>query len=357
MPRSGDVRTTEVDGQRARSDLASPAARPHPRRAQAGVVTPDDPDRTAVVAGEQTSGTRGACTVSLSEISTGYGEDPVLHRLSLELPPGRVTVLMGPSGCGKTTLVRHLVGLLPPGRGRVLIDGQDLADLLPAELNRLRRDFGVLLGGSTLFDSSIFRSQTVWENVAFPLRQLRLGETEVGRRSWAQLERFDLIDVAASRPDELAARTRRRVALAAALVGDPRLVVLDDPDTGMDGVHEDRIAGEILAAHRRTGATFLVTTHSVTTARRIGQHLAILVNGRIVTAGDPAELLDGVDSGEEFDRRFRIMDHLGPPKPAMVTDRAERTFVYDPLVLAFFLVIAALLAWILLVGDPAPSPF
>lgn len=305
------------------------------------------------------AGTEPGWDVRLVEVSTTYDDTPVLGRLSLDMPPGRVTVLMGPSGCGKTTVVRHVVGLLRPDHGEVRFDGRDLRDLLPAELTALRRTFGVLLGGSTIFDSSLFQSQTVWENVAYPLRQLTLREAEIAERSWAQLERFDLIDVAACRPNELAARTRRRVALAAALVGDPRLVVLDDPDTGTDRVHADRIAAEILEAHRRTGATFLVTTHSVRTARLLGQHLAILVNGRIVAQGDPAELLDGVDDGEEFDRRFRIMDHLGPPEPHRVAagSRAERTFVYDPLVLAFFLVIAGLLAIMLLAGDPAPSPF
>lgn len=299
-------------------------------------------------------------SVEFREIVTIRSEEPVLARLRLRLQAGTVTVLMGPSGSGKTTLVRHLVGLLPPDSGTILVGDRQVWELPQSELAELRKSFGVLLGGSTLFDSSVFSSFTVLDNVAYPLRLAGLDEELVAQLAARQLEEFDLTDVAELMPNELAARVRRRVALAAVLVADRHLVVLDDPDLGMDKMHVEKIVHSILQAHARTRATFLITTHDVSLARALGQHLAILVNGRIVAEGDPATLLYGVEDGEEFDRRFRIMDYIGPPDLETLRatrEKQSRVIVFDPLMLMLFAVIAVMFVMLILVGKLAPGPF
>lgn len=296
-------------------------------------------------------------SVEFRDISTIIGDQPLFAHLNLCVEPGRITVLMGPSGSGKTTLVRHLAGLSRPNSGQILVGDKMMWELNPNELTELRKSTAVLLGGSTIFDSSVYGSMTVFENVATPLMQIGLGEELVTTRTWRQLQEFHLTEMAELLPAQLAARTRRRVALAATLVADRPLVVLDDPDSAVDKLHSDQIISSILGAQARTGGTFLVTTHDVSLARALGHDLAILVNGRIAASGDPAELLYGVDSGEEFDWRYRISDYLGPPDLTTVRaviEKKRRTIVFDPVILAFFATIAMTLAIFLALLDLGP---
>lgn len=313
-----------------------------------------DPGRAGGVGG------RGAPpAVLLEDLTTVRGDTIVLHRLRLEIPAGRVTVLMGPSGAGKTTLIHHLVGLLEPESGRIEIGGTQVVGCTPADLRRVRSGLGVLLGGNTVYDGSTFASLNVYDNVAYPLRRLRDADEEMVRpRVTRWLRALDLLDVADRLPSDLAAHTRRRVGLAVALVSDPPLVLLDDLEPAFDSVHEDRILATIRAAQVRTGATMLITTHDIRVARELGDRLAVLCNARIVATGDPAVLLDGVDDGVEFDRRFRIMDQLGPPDLdaalEAARERRSQTVELDPMGLIYALFVLAALLLMFFVGPPNP---
>ena len=250
--------------------------------------------------------------VRFEDVTTTLGDEVVLHRLNLELPPGQVTVLMGASGAGKTTLARQLVGLLRPDSGRISIGDRSVSDTDGRELRALRAQMGVMLGGTTLFDASVFGSLTVYENIAYPLRLRGSDDDAVHTRTTRWLHALQLDGLADRMPEELPAHTRRRVALGRALVADQLLVVLDDVDVCMDATTAAPTVRAIREAQRRTGATMLVTTHDITLARALGDRLAVLANRRIVASGSPAKLLEGVLDAADFDHRFRVMDSLGP---------------------------------------------
>lgn len=263
--------------------------------------------------GEVTDGDRaGAPDVRLESITTVLGDEPVLHRLRLTLPPGEITVLMGPSGAGKSTLVRHVAGLLPPDRGTVCIGGQDVWAGNEVELRAIRRDLSVMLGGSSLFDVSLFGSLTALENLTYGLTAHGVTERESRNRAEVQLRELHLDEVAEMLPEALPARARKRLALARALVIDAPLVILDEVDSAIDAAHGRRILRALLENHARTSCTMLIATHDIDLARALGGSLAILCNGRIVAHGSAAELLDGVTTSEEFEHRFRLSDFMGP---------------------------------------------
>lgn len=286
--------------------------------------------------------------IRFEDVSTSLGGQIVHQRLRADLPAGEITVLMGPSGGGKTTLVRHLVGLLPPDSGRVVVGGRSVWDLDPKQLTALRAGMGVLLGGSTLYETSVFGSLTVYDNIAVPLRLRGAGEESVDATVSWWLRTLGLDAVADWLPEQLPARMRRRVALGAAMAGEKPLVILDDVDLGLDSTTRARAVEAILGSQRRSGATMVVTTHDIELARALDGRLAVLANGRIVANGPARELLAGVDDAEEFDRRFHVLDWLGPPLPE--TGRAERRreLTFDPqLVVAAVILLAVVLAVVL----------
>lgn len=260
----------------------------------------------------------------LTGITTVFDDSPVLHRLGLDIPAGEITVIMGPSGAGKTTVIRHLTGLLEPDRGTVEVGGRNVWHANPAGLREIRNGMGVLLGGSSLFDSSIFASMSAFENLEYSLRHHGVGEAERDRRTMARLEELALDDVAAQRPEALPAHARRRLGLARALVTDSPALILDDIDVCLDAAHSHRILAALANWRERTHGTLLLTTHNIGLARELGDHLAILANGRIITTGSAAELLNGIETNEQFDHRFQLSDFLGPPRMADIEADDER---------------------------------
>jgi phospholipid/cholesterol/gamma-HCH transport system ATP-binding protein len=273
--------------------------------------------------------------VRFEDVSIALGGEPVLRRLRAELPAGQLTVLMGESGGGKTTLVRQLVGLMQPDSGRVFIGGKCVSELSKPQLKALREDMGVLLGGATLFETSVFGSLTVYENLAYPLRLRGDDEDAIHALTTRWLRTLGLADVHARLPEELAAHTRRRVALGRAMITERPLVVLDDIDLGLDSLTTARTVQAVRDTQSRTGATMLVTTHDIELARAFDGRLAVLANGRIVANGPASELLAGVRDAADFDNRFRVMDSLGPVTDTVVPRaRRSRSISYDPRLVA-----------------------
>lgn len=277
----------------------------------------------------------------LTGITTVIDDSPVLHRLGLDIPAGEVTVLMGPSGAGKTTLVRHLTGLLEPDRGTVEVGGRDVWEADPAGLRSIRNEMGVLLGGSSLFDSSLFASQTALENLTYVLKHHGVAESQRGPRALALLRELALDDAASALPETMPAHARRRLGLARALVADCPALIIDDIDVCLDAAHTPRILTALAGWRERTHGTLLLTTHDIGLAREMGDHLAILANGRITTSGRAAELLAGIETNEQFDHRFRTSDFLGPPRMSDIESDDEAAsrrgrpvrFTVDPVML------------------------
>lgn len=289
--------------------------------------------------------------IRFDDISTSLGGEIVHQRLRADFPAGQITVLMGPSGGGKTTLVRHLVGLVPPDSGRVLVGGRSVWDLDPKQLKAMHAQMGVLLGGSTLFEPSVFGSRTVRENLALPLQLGGASEASIEATTDKWLRVLGLDAVADELPEQVSARMRRRVALGAAMVGDRPLIILDDVDLGLDAPTTARAVQAIITSQQRSGATMLVTTHDIELAKALDGRLAVLAHGRIVANGPTRELLAGIDDGEEFDRRFHVSDWIGPPMPEREPPgRRPRELMFDPqLLITAVIALAVVLAVVLAV--------
>jgi phospholipid/cholesterol/gamma-HCH transport system ATP-binding protein len=213
---------------------------------------------------------------------------------------------MGPSGVGKTTLTRILLGLETPddGSGDVTVDGRAVHDLSPVELRHLRQGMGVLLGGASIYDSSLFASMTAWANVRYPLEVRGYDEGVIEERAWRRMIEFELTDVAHQMPSTLSSGTRRRLALAKSFVDDPYLLVLDDPGDAIDATNRTMVIESIRRARADTDATMILTCHDIGMAKALGDDLVVILAGRVVARGPVADLLDGVVDADTWDERF-----------------------------------------------------
>ncbi|HLM31375.1 MAG TPA: ATP-binding cassette domain-containing protein [Solirubrobacterales bacterium] len=239
-----------------------------------------------------------------------FGAARVLHGVDLAVPAGEITVLIGPSGAGKTVTISHAVGLLQPTRGRVLVERRDLARLSEEELYELRRGMSIVMQGTLPFTCGLFYSLDVYENVAFALRQRkRWSEELIRERTMEHLSMVGLGEWARAMPDQLSAGMAKRVAIARALALEARTVIIDDFDSGIDGVRLSLLCDVIADVQRESGASFLVSTHNMRAARRLAKHAAVIHEGRIVASGAADEVLD---SSEPLVRQLVTGGTAGP---------------------------------------------
>jgi phospholipid/cholesterol/gamma-HCH transport system ATP-binding protein len=216
----------------------------------------------------------------------GFGPVRALDGVDLAVLEGAITVLLGPSGAGKTVTIRHIVGLLQPSAGSVIVEGKNLAELTEAELYELRRGMSAVLQGTLPFTCGLFYSLNVYENVAFALRaRTRLSPERIDQVTLAHLEMVGMRDRANAMPAQLSAGMSKRTALARALALQARIVLIDDFDSGIDGVRLALLCDLIRDVQRQTGATFLVTTHNMTSARKLADYAAVIHRGRVVASG------------------------------------------------------------------------
>jgi len=233
----------------------------------------------------------------------------VLSGVDLEVYRGETLTIMGESGCGKSVLLKHIIGLLRPDAGRVLLNGTDISKLSERELIPVRIRFGMLFQSSALFDS-----MNVYENVAFPLREhRRLPEAEVRRIVAEKLDLVGLPDVQRKMPSELSGGMQKRVALARAIVLDPEVILYDEPTTGLDPLHADGINELIIRAQQTVRATSIIVTHDIVSACRVSDRIVMLYDGRIIAGGTPGEFLDSdvtevrdFVAGRTGDRLYKI---------------------------------------------------
>ena len=215
-------------------------------------------------------------------VGHAYDEAPVLSGIDLAVAPGEVLSLVGPSGCGKSTLLRLAAGLEPLGVGTILIEGR-VASGAGVQVAPEDRRLGFVFQ-----DIALFPHLTVAENVAFGLR--RLGGSERRRRALAALETLDLAGFAEAYPHTLSGGQQQRVALARALAPDPRLMLLDEPFSGLDARLRDRLRDETLDLLKARGVAAVIVTHDPEEAMRMGDRLSVMSQGRIVQCGTPTRL-------------------------------------------------------------------
>ena len=220
-----------------------------------------------------------------------FGTQPVLDGVSFRIENGESVAIIGRSGCGKSVLLKHLIGLLQPDAGEVLIDSENIVPMNERQLLRVRRKFGMVFQGSALFDS-----MTVAENVAFGLRRHEhLTEAEIARRVAESLEMVDLPGTEIKDPAELSGGMRKRVGLARAIVYEPQIVLYDEPTTGLDPIVSDSIDQLMLRVRDRLKVTTVVVTHDMRTARRVGQRVLMMHDKKIYASGAPADFFASQD--------------------------------------------------------------
>lgn len=229
--------------------------------------------------------------IELRGVWKSFGAEEVLRSLDLAIPRDSVSVILGRSGGGKSVLIKHIIGLIRPDQGQVLIEGQDIARLDERSIVPVRRKFGMLFQESALFDS-----MTVEDNVAFPLREhTRKARREIRDIVLAKLTAVGLKDMGYKMPAELSGGMRKRVGLARALALDPKIVLFDEPTSGLDPVMAATINELIVRTQAEFGATCVVISHDIMGAMSIGHRLFMLYDGRIIAEGAPQEIQDWKD--------------------------------------------------------------
>ena len=229
--------------------------------------------------------------ISLRGVSKRFGTNQVLDGLDLEVERGETMVVIGGSGTGKSVLLKHIIGLLRPDAGEVVVDGVDVGGLRGWKLKEFRKEFGMLFQGAALFDSL-----SVLDNVAFGLREHgRLREAQIRERVREKLALVGLRDVERLWPAELSGGMKKRVALARALAMEPQILLYDEPTTGLDPIRADAINDLIVELRTRLKVTGVAITHDMKSAYKIADRIAMLYKGKIVAVGTPAEIRDSAD--------------------------------------------------------------
>jgi phospholipid/cholesterol/gamma-HCH transport system ATP-binding protein len=239
------------------------------------------------------------------DLHKSFGRNAVLRGLNVGIPEGMITIVLGPSGTGKSVLIKHLIGLLFPDRGDVLVHGQSVPNMTMRELLEVRKRFGILFQ-----DGALFGSMPVYDNVAFPLRQhTELSEAEIREIVMARLSDVGLAGAEQRMPSELSGGMRKRAGFARALVLEPEIVMFDEPDSGLDPVRTALLCQLIQDVHAQHGGTYIVITHDIASARRIGEYIAVLWKGGIVQSGGRDEMFG---SENPFVRQFLAGEPVGP---------------------------------------------
>jgi len=235
--------------------------------------------------------------IDVQDLYKSFAGFPVLKGINLRMMEGTTTVVLGASGSGKTVLMKHIMGLFKPDRGEVIVDGENITRMDRRELSRFRTRMGMVFQSSALFDSL-----TVFENVAFPLREhTKLSAEQIAEAVKEKLAVVELFGVEEKFPAELSGGMRKRVALARAIVREPKLVLYDEPTTGLDPLTTESVDEMIIGARTKLGVTSVVISHDIGSTFHIADHVAMLHDGRIVEEGPPDKVRN---SQEPHTRHF-----------------------------------------------------
>ncbi len=229
--------------------------------------------------------------IEVRQLTKSFDATPVLRGVDLAVAEGQTLVVLGRSGCGKSVILKHLIGLLAPDSGEVLVDGEDITGLPERKLTEVRRKVGMLFQSGALFDS-----MSVEHNIGFPLLEQGLrDEQEIDARVAEALEMVELGGQQLKMPADLSGGMRKRVGLARTIVGRPRCVLYDEPTTGLDPITSDSINHMIRRLQRKLGVTSIVVTHDMKTAFHCADRVALLHEGRIHFDGSIEELKASTD--------------------------------------------------------------
>jgi phospholipid/cholesterol/gamma-HCH transport system ATP-binding protein len=219
--------------------------------------------------------------IEIINLKKSFNSKMVLDGINLKMEKGKITVIIGKSGEGKSVLIKHIIGLLQPDSGSIMLDGVDITTLDRNEHIELLKRFGMLFQGAALFDS-----MSVVDNVGFPLREhTDMDKKTIRKIVTEKLRRVGLIGVEDMMPDELSGGMKKRVGLARAIVMDPEIVVFDEPTTGLDPITSDSVADLMLNTQKIQNTTYIAITHDIKLTFKIADYVAMIHEGKIVEQG------------------------------------------------------------------------
>jgi phospholipid/cholesterol/gamma-HCH transport system ATP-binding protein len=230
--------------------------------------------------------------IEVHHLKKQFGSQLILDDVDLRIESGESAVIIGRSGGGKSVLLKHLIGLLQPDTGDVLVNGESIVGMNERQLLQVREKFGMVFQGAALFDS-----MTVAENVGFPLlRKKKYTAGEIEKRVSAALDMVDLPGTQHKKPAELSGGMRKRVGLARAIIYEPAILVYDEPTTGLDPIMSDCIDQLIIRVRDNLKVTSVVVTHDMRSAQRVGNHVFLLHQKKIYAHGTPEEIFASQDT-------------------------------------------------------------
>jgi phospholipid/cholesterol/gamma-HCH transport system ATP-binding protein len=229
--------------------------------------------------------------IDIKGLKKSFGNNIVLDGIDLRIEDGKTTVIIGQTGCGKSVLIKHIIGLLKPDAGQIIVNGVDITKLKHSEFRNILKDFGVLFQSAALFDS-----MTVGENVAFPLvEHTDLSQAKIMDIVEEKLAIVGLKGVEGLYPAELSGGMKKRVGLARAIALDPKVLIFDEPTTGLDPVMSDTIDNLIMNTQKHLGVTSIVISHDIPGTFKIAHWIAMLYKGKVVLYGSPDDFKNTQD--------------------------------------------------------------
>jgi phospholipid/cholesterol/gamma-HCH transport system ATP-binding protein len=308
---SADRPTPFPLGTSAAQSASAPPAAPTPTAA-ATAVAPRATEPAATSARHNAPGTNQSQAtwdmepiIEMVDVHKAFGSFRVLDGVTCRIPKKGVTVLMGPSGTGKSVSLRHIVGLLMPDSGDIIVDGKHVPQLREKEILELRRKIGMLFQ-----DGALFSSMNLYDNVAFPLRQhTKYSEGKVRDIVMQRLSEVGLAGAEKRMPNELSGGMRKRAGFARALVMEPKILLFDEPDSGLDPVRTTLLCDLIAEISDKYNATSIVISHDVNGVRRMADFIGILYKGKMRHFGTKAEI---ENSPDEFVKQFFNAESEGP---------------------------------------------
>ena len=229
--------------------------------------------------------------IILDKLSKSFNGIKVLDDLNIKFEDKKITVVIGRSGGGKSVMLKHIIGLMQPDSGRVLINGLDINLLKKKELNEVRKKFGMVFQDGALLDSL-----NVFENVAFPLRRhLKISENEIKGKVFSVLEDVGLEGHDKKMPSEISGGMRKRVGVARALILNPEIMLFDEPTTGLDPIMSDVINNLIISMHDKFNFTGIIISHDIAGAYKTGDIIAMLYEGKIIEYGQAEDFKNSVN--------------------------------------------------------------